>query len=121
VPAARRSLPVLAAFGVPAGVFAAVFGVGGGVLIVPLLLWAGFGLRSATGTSLAAIGYTAVFGTIAYGALGEVHWAEAATIGLPAAAGTLIGVALQRRVSSRLLVVVFAGVLIAVAVRLLLE
>ena len=118
---ARRSLPVLAAFGLPAGVFAAVFGVGGGVLIVPLLLWAGLEVRRATGTSLAAIGFTAAFGAVAYGVLGEVHWAEAATVGLPAAAGTLIGVAVQRRVSSRILVVVFAGVLIAIAVRLLLE
>jgi hypothetical protein len=45
----------LAIIGTAAGVFCGVFGVGGGIVIVPLLvLWLGYGEREATGTSLAA-------------------------------------------------------------------
>ena len=51
------------AIGVAAGFFSALFGVGGGVIVVPLLvLVARFETRVATGTSLAVIGVTALFG-----------------------------------------------------------
>jgi len=47
---------LLVAIGLAAGVFAGLFGIGGGVVIVPaLILTAGFPLVTATGTSLAAI------------------------------------------------------------------
>src|SRR5688572_30738737 len=46
----------LAAAGTAAGAFSGLFGVGGGVVMVPLLiLWLGYGPREATGTSLAAM------------------------------------------------------------------
>ena len=113
---------MLAAIGLAAGLFSALFGVGGGIVIVPLLIvLARFPSRLATGTSLAAIVFTAVFGTIAFGALGEVDWLIAAELGLPAAAGALAGIALQQRLSSRALVLAFAGFLVAVAIRLLIS
>jgi uncharacterized membrane protein YfcA len=108
--------------GVAAGFLSALFGVGGGIVVVPLLvLLAGFGAREATGTSLAAIGLTAVFGAIAFAALGEVEWGDAALVGLPALAGTWAGTWLQQRLSLRLLTALFALLLVAVAVRLLAE
>jgi uncharacterized membrane protein YfcA len=112
----------LAAIGVAVGFFSALFGVGGGVVAVPLLiLLAGYEARVATATSLAAIGFTATFGAIAFGALGEVAWTEAAVVGLPAMAGVAVGTSLQQRVSSRALKLLFAAFLVAVAVRLLVE
>ena len=111
---------VLAGIGVAAGFFSALFGVGGGVIVVPLLiLFAGFDSRPATGTSLGVIGLTALFGVAAFGVLGEVAWPEAAMVGLPAMAGTLAGTWLQQRLSSRLLVLAFALFLVGVGVRLL--
>jgi uncharacterized membrane protein YfcA len=110
------------AVGIAAGFFSALFGVGGGVIVVPLLvLLAGFGGRVATGTSLAAIGVTALFGVTAFGILGEVEWDDAVVVGLPATAGTLAGTWLQQRVSSRLLLLLFAVLLLAVAIRLFVE
>jgi uncharacterized membrane protein YfcA len=113
---------VYAGIGLAAGFFSALFGVGGGIIVVPLLvLLASFGAVEATATSLAAIGITAAFGMIAFGLLGEVSWVDAAVVGLPAMAGTFLGTALQRRVSSRFLVGAFSLLLVGIAVRLFLE
>jgi uncharacterized membrane protein YfcA len=112
----------LVAIGLVAGFFSALFGVGGGIVIVPLLVAvAGFSERPAMATSLAAIGITALAGTIVYGALGRVELAEGLLIGLPAAAGAVVGTSLQQRVPHRALSLLFAGLLTAIAVRLLLQ
>ena len=119
---AVRRWPSFVAIGVAAGFFSALFGVGGGVVVVPALIMAArFGGRTATGTSLAAIAVTAFFGVASFAVLGEVHWAYAAMVGIPAMVGTVLGTTLQQRVSSRLLVLLFAAFLVAVAVRLFLE
>ena len=121
MPSTRSSAWVLVAIGVAGGFFSALFGVGGGIVLVPLLiLLVGFESKAATATSLAAIGFTALFGVGAFSALGEVEWGEAAVVGLPAMAGTVAGTWLQQRVSSRLLVLFFAVFLLVVAVRLFL-
>ncbi len=112
----------LVAIGLVAGTFSALFGVGGGIVVVPLLvLAASMPERSATGTSLAAIGVTALAGTILYGFEGEVDVdvGYAALVGLPAAAGAVVGSTLQQRLSVRRLSVGFAVLLAAIAVWLL--
>ena len=111
----------LLAIGLVAGVFSALFGVGGGIIIVPLLVaLVGFDGRRATGTSLAAIGITAGAGAVAYGLHGDVKLGSAALIGLPAAVGALGGVALQQRLQTRTLTIGFSVLLAAVGIRLLL-
>ncbi len=106
----------LALIGVVAGVFSALFGVGGGIVIVPLLiLAAAVPERSATGTSLAAIGITAAAGALLYGLEGHLHFGHAARVGLPAAAGAVAGAAVQQRLHVRSLTFAFAGLLVVVA------
>ena len=110
----------LALIGLAAGFFSALFGVGGGILIVPLLILAvGYAERTAAATSLAAIGVTALAGASAYALLGRVHVTEAAAVGLPAAIGAVAGTTLQQRVPRRAFSLLFAAFLVAVAVRLL--
>jgi hypothetical protein len=122
VPRALRSRTVYIGIGVAAGFFSALFGVGGGAIVVPLLVvLAGFAPMVATGTSLAAIGITALFGMVAFGVLGEVSWADAVVVGLPAMAGTLAGIWLQQRIASRLLAGLFSVLLLAIAARLFFE
>jgi uncharacterized membrane protein YfcA len=110
----------LVAIGVAAGVFSAFFGVGGGIVAVPLLIVvAGFPERVATGTSLMAIAITATAGVIAFSLHGEVEPGYAALVGLPAAAGALAGTALQQRVRTSTLTYGFAALLSVLGVWLL--
>ena len=107
----------LALIGLVAGLFGALFGVGGGIVMVPLLIGLlAYDARIATATSLAAIIFTATFGTLAHGALGNVEWGTALLVGIPAMAGLLIGLAIKQRMSSKALTYAFAVLLVAVAI-----
>jgi uncharacterized membrane protein YfcA len=111
----------LVLIGLAAGFLSALFGVGGGIIVVPLLiLLCAFGPHAATATSLAAIGITALAGTITYAFYGEVDPAYAALVGIPAAFGATAGATVQQRVTGRTLSLLFAGFLAALGVWLLL-
>jgi uncharacterized membrane protein YfcA len=110
----------LVLIGLAAGFFSALFGVGGGVIVVPLLLLTGrWQERSAMATSLAAIGIIALAGTVSYAFHGELKPGAAAMVGLPAAAGAVAGTALQQRIANRTLSLLFALLLVGVGVKLL--
>ena len=95
--ALRRILLVIAT-GVGAGFLSGLFGVGGGLVIVPALMAVlGMDQRRASATSLAAIIVTAAVGSGTYALHGEVSWAGAALLALGALAGSQIGVWLLRR------------------------
>ena len=110
----------LVAIGLAAGVFSAFFGVGGGIVAVPLLiLAAGLSEREATATSLLAIAITASAGVIVFGFRGEVEVGYAALVGLPAAGGAVAGAAWQQHVRTSTLTYGFAVLLTALGVWLL--
>jgi uncharacterized membrane protein YfcA len=116
---ARGQILRLAAIATAAGAFSGLFGVGGGTVIVPLLiLWFGFGERLATGTSLAAIVVIALFAAGAQGLYGNVDPANAALVGAPAIVGVVAGTALQQRLPERLISLLFAALLVIVAIDL---
>jgi hypothetical protein len=117
----QRSLKLIA-IGTLAGLFSGLFGVGGGSVIVPLLmLWLAYGERAATATSLAAIVFIAGFAAAAQGAYGNVRPLDALLVGGPALLGVLAGTWLQQRISQRAIALLFALVLIASAVELVLR
>jgi uncharacterized membrane protein YfcA len=110
----------LVLIGLVAGTFSALFGVGGGIIAVPLLvLVARFEERVATAVSLGAIGITALVGAVFFGIRGDVQIEYAALVGIPAATGALLGTSLQQRMTARVLGYLFAALLVAVAVWLL--
>jgi len=116
----RDQVARLAAIGLVAGVFSAVFGVGGGLVIVPLLLLlVPFSPHEATAASLGAIFVTALAGVVAYAARGEVDYAYAALVGVPATIGAFAGAAVHRRTSARSLTLAFAVLLVAIGVWLI--
>jgi uncharacterized membrane protein YfcA len=107
----------LAAIATAAGAFSGLFGVGGGTIIVPLLiLWLSYEEREATGTSLAAIAVIAALAAGAHAIYGNVDPLLAAVVALPAIGGILAGTALQQRISPRALSGIFAVLLVASAV-----
>ncbi len=117
----NRSLRLMA-IGTLAGLFSGLFGVGGGAVIVPLLvLWLGYEERGATATSLAAIVFIAGFAAIVQGFYGNVDVLDAMLVGVPAVAGVLIGTSLQQRLPARSISLLFAAVLVASAVELVLR
>jgi uncharacterized membrane protein YfcA len=106
--------------GTAAGAFSGMFGVGGGTIIVPLLiLWFGYGEREATGTSLAAIVIIAALAAAGQGIYGNVDVALGLVVGVPAVGGVIAGTALQQRIPQRAVSYLFALVLVAVAVELI--
>src|SRR6201996_2773903 len=118
-----HALLKLAAIGTVAGIFSGLFGVGGGTIIVPLLIfWFGYGERLATGTSLAAIIVIGLFGALAQGGFyGNVHVATALLLSIPAAVGVVLGTAIQQRIPQRAVSYLFALLLVAIAGDLILK
>jgi uncharacterized membrane protein YfcA len=109
----------LMAIGTLAGVFSGLFGVGGGSVIVPLLiLRLGYDERAATATSLAAIVFIAGFAAAVQGIYGNVRVLDALLVGGPAVVGVLIGTRLQQRLDTRAIALLFAVVLVASAIEL---
>jgi uncharacterized membrane protein YfcA len=110
----------LVAIGLLAGLLSALFGVGGGIVVVPLLiLFARFDERPAMATSLAAIGVIALAGTVTYALHGDLKPGAAAVVGLPAAVGAIFGTSLQQRLATRTLSLAFSALLVGIAIWLL--
>ncbi|TFC17404.1 sulfite exporter TauE/SafE family protein [Cryobacterium algoritolerans] len=107
--------------GLVAGLLSGLFGVGGGVLIVPaLVLMLGYGQRLAAGTSLAAIVPTATVGALSYGVTGNVAWIAALILAGGAVIGAQGGTWLLPRVPVRALQFAFVAFLAVVIVVLFL-
>lgn len=117
---AHRTLK-LATIGTLAGAFSGLFGVGGGTIVVPLLIfWFAYGERLATGTSLAAIVVIGLLGALAQGGIyGNVHLGTALWLSIPAVFGVVAGTAIQQRIPQRAVSLLFAALLIAIAIELI--
>lgn len=112
----RDRLLKLLLIGTAGGLFSGLFGVGGGTIIVPLLIfWLAYGEREATGTSLAAIVIIGAYGAVAQALYGNVNPGDAAVVGIPALAGVVAGAAVQQRIPERLVALLFAALLVATA------
>ncbi len=107
--------------GFATGLFSGLFGVGGGIVLVPLLvLWLGFDERRAAATSLLVIVIAASAGAITHLGYGNVDVAAALTVGIPAVGGVLIGTWLQQRIPVAVAQLLFSVLLVGVAVTVVL-
>ena len=117
-----RLFPRLAATGFGAGALSGFFGIGGGFLIVPGLIFAsGMEIIAAIGSSLVAVGAFASTTAINYAASGLVDWRVAALFVAGGIAGGWLGAHLAQRLARTrgALNLVFAVAVIAVAVYML--
>ena len=109
---------LLVVIGFAAGVMAGLLGVGGGIVIVPaLIISAGLDQATARGTSLAVIIGTGISGTIANMRRGNVNLPIALLTGVAGIPGTLLGVYLSNQLPERITVILFAFLLIGIAMR----
>jgi uncharacterized membrane protein YfcA len=112
----------VALVGAVAGLTSGLFGVGGGIVLVPALIaLAGFEPKLATGTSLTAIVPISLAGAVGYATAGEVDWPAAALVAAGALAGAVVGTHLLRRIDPSTLQRLFAVLMVATAVRMLVE
>jgi uncharacterized protein len=118
----RVSFLVAGMVGAAAGAMSGLFGVGGGILIVPgLVILGGMPQRKAHATSLAAIVPIAVAGASGYAMEGAVNWLAAGLLTVGAAAGIVAGTRALRRLPDRTLRLVFAAFLLLAAALLPVE
>jgi len=111
----------LAVVATVAGAFSGLFGVGGGIVIVPLLvLWLEYREHEAAGTSLIAIAVVSILAATYHGLKGAVEVPYAVLVGAPGVVGVLLGAALQQRLSERVVAGMFSVLLAVSAVALLL-
>lgn len=112
---------LLATIGAAAGVLSGLFGVGGGIVMVPALVMAGLGQHRAQATSLAAIVPIAIVGAILFGRADSVDLGAAAVLAAGSLVGARAGALLMHRLSGALLTRIFGVFLIIVAVTMLLR
>jgi uncharacterized membrane protein YfcA len=118
LPSSRRWLWFLA-IGAVAGFLSGLFGVGGGVVIVPaLVLLVGFDQKVAAGTSLAAIIPTSLVGVISYALSGNVSWISGALLAIGAVGGAQLGTMLLQRLPQRAIRWAFIAFMLVVIVSL---
>ena len=105
--------------GVVSGLFAAMFGIGGGVVIVPLLiLLTKMPARMAAATSLATLILTSLMGVIRSSGSDHIDWVAALVIGAPAVVGVLIGIRFQKRLPAEWLILGFGLFVVAIGLKL---
>jgi uncharacterized protein len=115
----RRTIARAAAVGALAGGLSGLFGVGGGILIVPgLVLVLGMPQRRAHATSLAAIIPIAAAGWVGYALAGAVHWLAAGLLIAGSAVGAVVGTRALGRIPERGLRITFAVFLLVAAAAL---
>lgn len=107
------------ALGVVAGVVSGLFGVGGGVVVVPgLVMWMGLDQRRASATSLATIVASAGAALVLFGRAAAVDWSAAAYLLVGAVAGAWIGARFLDKVPAAGLTWAFAVLMLVAAARL---
>jgi len=116
---AQELLPLLLGIGFVVGILSGFFGIGGGFLIVPGLMFAtGMPLTFAIGTSLVAVAALGAATAASYAASGLIDWNIAALFILGGVVGGMSGVALGRVLArrKRALSLLFASVVVGVGV-----
>ena len=106
------------ALGVAAGVMSGLFGVGGGILFVPLLVALGLGQVEAQGTSLLAILPTVLVGAWSQRRYGNLRVRTAVVVGLTSIVGVEIGARIVTELPETTLRTLFAILLFGVAAQL---
>lgn len=111
-----RSIIVLIVVGMLVGVLSGMFGIGGGTVIVPALVWLGLSQRNAAATSTLAIVPTSIPGVVSYATGGHVDWLAAVLLFCGMFVGGQIGSWLLSRLPELVLRWIFVAFLVFVVI-----
>jgi uncharacterized protein len=112
----ENHLWLMLVLGVLTGIAAAFWGVGGGIVMVPMMLFLGFTAQKAVGTSLFAILIISVSAIVAHSRLANVDYKMGVLLGVGGIVGAQIGARLVEHLSTASFKKTFALVLWAVGV-----
>jgi uncharacterized membrane protein YfcA len=111
------SLTRILLVGFTAGAMSGLLGVGGGIVMVPLLvLLVGFSQHAAHATSLAAVVPIAGVGALTYAVAGEIHLGYAALLAAGSLVGAPVGASLMAKMTEARLKTVYGLLLVAMGV-----
>jgi uncharacterized membrane protein YfcA len=110
---------MLVLVGLGAGVVGGGLGIGGGIVMVPVLVAIGFDRHRSHATSLAAIVLISAAGAASFAAAGEIDLALGLTIGLGGVVGSALGASVMNRMSSRALTATFGVVMLVAGIRMI--
>ena len=114
---ATTSGAAFAAIGFAAGAVSGLLGIGGGLIMVPLLSgWCGMPLKRALGTSLLTIPALVIPGTIVHSWLGNIDWPLALWLSVGAVPGARIGAKIALATRDKTLRGVVGSGMLAIAV-----
>lgn len=112
---------MLIAIGISAGILSGLIGIGGGIVMVPMLLLLGFSQQEAQGTSLAALlPPVTLLAVINYHKEGYIDWRYALTIALFFVIGGFLGSKIAIRLDQKILKKIFAVILLLIGGKMLL-
>lgn len=123
-PAARRTPPpwtVVLPIGLGVALVSGLFGLGGQLLSVPLLISAGVGMLPALGAAQAQSVVIAGVGTVGYAVRGAIAWPLVVVMGVPLLAGALVGWRIVHTIPAERLRSILAAVLIATGAYLIIH
>ncbi len=108
--------------GLAAGFLSGLFGVGGGILMVPaMVIVLGVAQKLAHGTSLAAVLPISLAGVVGYALDDKIDWPVLGLLAVGAVAGAVVGTHILHRLPQRTVGFAFAALLVATALRLLVD
>jgi len=102
IPGGEFSVPVIAALGLFIGVLSGMLGIGGGVLMLPMLLYLlGQDAKAAAQTSMTLVLLSGLFSSVFHAIAGNIDWALAVALVFGSFFGAKLGARLQRGLSSQ--------------------
>lgn len=114
------TIAVVAALAVVVGVALGLLGGGGSIMMVPLLVYAaGVETKTAIAMSLFVVGITSLVGMVSHARAGRVRWRTGLSFGLAGMAGAYVGGLVGGHLPGQLLLVAFAGMMLAASVAML--
>lgn len=113
-------MALLAVLAVFIGILLGLLGGGGSILTVPVLVYlAGLSAKSAIVTSLVVVGITSLIAVVNHAKAGRVCWKTGITFGLAGMVGAFIGGRIAAYIPDPILLVLFAGVMLAASLAMI--